>query len=50
MTGFTPARVYDISVSIVHSFYKNAFTTIKNKSYFIKLVSKIIKEILLYNF
>jgi hypothetical protein len=26
-----------------HSFYKNAFTTTKNKSYFIKLVSRTIK-------
>ena len=26
-----------------YSFYKNAFTTTKNKSYFIKLVNKTIK-------
>ena len=26
-----------------HSFYKNAFTTTKNKSYFIELVNIIIK-------
>ena len=31
-------------------FYNNAFTTTKNKSYFIKLVNKTIKEVLLYNF
>ena len=31
-------------------FYNNAFTTTKNKSYFIKLVNKTIEEVLLYNF
>jgi hypothetical protein len=31
-------------------FYNNAFTTTKTKSYFIKLVNKTIKEVLLYNF
>jgi hypothetical protein len=31
-------------------FYNNAFITTKNKSYFIKLVNKTIKEVLLYNF
>ena len=31
-------------------FYNNAFTTTKNKSYFIKLVNKTIKEVLFYNF
>jgi hypothetical protein len=32
------------------SFCNNAFTTTKTKSYFIKLVNKTIKEVLLYNF
>ena len=32
------------------SFYNNAFTATKNKSYFIKLVNKTIKEVLFYNF
>ena len=31
-------------------FYRNAFTTTKNKSYFIKLVNRTIKYTLLYNF
>jgi len=33
----------------MRSSYKNAFTTTKNKYYFIKLVGKTIKQILLYN-
>jgi len=33
-----------------HSFCQNAFTTTKNKSYFIKLVNRTIKQILLCNF
>ena len=31
-------------------FYNNAFITTKNKSYFIELVNKTIREVLIYNF
>ena len=33
----------------MRSLYKNASATTKNKSYFIKLVGRTIKSILLYN-
>ena len=36
--------------SVEVRFYNNAFTTTKNKSYFIELVNKTIREVLIYNF